>query len=401
MKKMDFLWAGGIENTFINDPFPATGKRLDEYELIDHYGKWQNDVKSFGALSLNSMRWGIPWYRVNPEKGVFDLSWPDQVVDAFLEQGISPIIDLVHYGTPDWIDGAFLHPDYPRYVTDYTSAVIEKLGDRITYITPNNEPYTACEFCGLKKEWPPYGQSYSIFTKIMKQICRGVIHSSRLATEAGLINIHAEVASQGWTNDSSLQHEADWFTALQSLYWDIITGRVTRDHHLNPWLMKYGWTESDQEYFMDNSITIDVMGLNFYPQWSVSELVKAPENRLGENWKRKRTPVGKEKLKEVLRSYWDKYHVPLMITETSVYGSSEEKSQWLMDSVEAVTELKREGLHMVGYTWFPLIDMIDWNYRVEEGRKEDFLMNLGLLTIDRKPYDAMKTMLQVIENSEL
>jgi hypothetical protein len=36
-----FFWATGIEDTFITEPWPATGRTLDEYELTQHYAKWR------------------------------------------------------------------------------------------------------------------------------------------------------------------------------------------------------------------------------------------------------------------------------------------------------------------------------------------------------------------------
>ena len=38
-----FHWGFGIEDTFIGDPHPVTGKVLDEYELTDHYRLWKED----------------------------------------------------------------------------------------------------------------------------------------------------------------------------------------------------------------------------------------------------------------------------------------------------------------------------------------------------------------------
>ncbi|NBK26150.1 MAG: glycoside hydrolase family 1 protein, partial [Spirochaetia bacterium] len=38
-----FLWCCGIEDTFIADPHPRTGKTLDEYELTGHYQNWKAD----------------------------------------------------------------------------------------------------------------------------------------------------------------------------------------------------------------------------------------------------------------------------------------------------------------------------------------------------------------------
>jgi len=75
-----FLWATGIEDTFITDPWPATGRTLEEYELTQHYRFWREDLARVAELGVNSVRYGIPWYRVNPRPGAFDWSWTDEVI---------------------------------------------------------------------------------------------------------------------------------------------------------------------------------------------------------------------------------------------------------------------------------------------------------------------------------
>ena len=72
----EFLWAAGIEDTFV--PQAKNGQRpLDEYELIGHYEHWRDDLHLAKDLGLNAIRWGVPWYKVEPEKGNFDWSWTD------------------------------------------------------------------------------------------------------------------------------------------------------------------------------------------------------------------------------------------------------------------------------------------------------------------------------------
>ncbi len=76
----DFRWAVGIENTFI--PQTRAGhRRLDEYELMDHYRLWRQDIDLAADLGISSIRYGIPWYKVNPRPGVFDWSWTDEVLE--------------------------------------------------------------------------------------------------------------------------------------------------------------------------------------------------------------------------------------------------------------------------------------------------------------------------------
>src|SRR5690348_10361641 len=99
----DFLWAAGIEDTFV--PQVRNGHRpLDEYELLGHYEHWREDIALGRDLGLKAMRWGVPWYKVEPEKGRFDWSWIDEVIPYMVEElGILPIVDLMHYGTPFWM----------------------------------------------------------------------------------------------------------------------------------------------------------------------------------------------------------------------------------------------------------------------------------------------------------
>ena len=106
-----FIWATGIEDTFIVDPYPLTGRTLDEYELTGHYEQWQGDIDRVAELGVAAIRYGIPWYRVEPQRGRFDWSWTDQVLARIAGCGIEPIIDLVHYGTPPWLTGSFFNPE--------------------------------------------------------------------------------------------------------------------------------------------------------------------------------------------------------------------------------------------------------------------------------------------------
>ncbi|HVG00062.1 MAG TPA: hypothetical protein VND68_09505, partial [Chloroflexia bacterium] len=64
-KAADFVWASGIEDSFI--PQTRRGHRpLDEYQLIGHYQHWREDLALAKDLGVNVMRWGVPWYRVEP-----------------------------------------------------------------------------------------------------------------------------------------------------------------------------------------------------------------------------------------------------------------------------------------------------------------------------------------------
>jgi beta-glucosidase len=48
------------------------------------------------------------------------------------------------------------------------------------------------------------------------------------------------------------------------------------------------------------------------------------------------------------------------------------------ETVQAVFNLRKQGVPVVGYTWFPMMTMIDWAYRTGTGPLSDYLLHLGL-----------------------
>src|SRR4028118_731225 len=127
----DFRWCTGIEDTFVPQTRPGM-RALDEYELMGHYEHWKRDLLMAKAAGVSMIRWGIPWYRVEPEQGRFDWSWTDQVIPYIVDElKLEPILDLMHYGTPDWLKRSFVSPRYPSAVAAYAGAVAERYGSLI------------------------------------------------------------------------------------------------------------------------------------------------------------------------------------------------------------------------------------------------------------------------------
>ena len=122
----EFLWAAGIENTFV--PQVRNGGRpLDEFELMGHYKHWREDLSLGNDLGLKAMRWGAPWYKIEPEPGKFDWSWTDKVIPFMVEElKIRPIVDLMHYGCPFWLEREFANKKYPDLVARYAAAFVER-----------------------------------------------------------------------------------------------------------------------------------------------------------------------------------------------------------------------------------------------------------------------------------
>src|SRR5215212_3005339 len=118
-----FWWATGIENTFIPHIRPGF-RALDEYTLTQHYQQWKTDIDLVAETGVRALRWGIPWYRVQPTPDQWNWAWVDEVLDYIVNvKGIIPILDLMHYGTPLWLNNSFINHRYPETVAHYAATV--------------------------------------------------------------------------------------------------------------------------------------------------------------------------------------------------------------------------------------------------------------------------------------
>lgn len=370
----DFHWAVGIENTFIPQERPGL-RALEEYELTQHYRLWREDIDRAADLGVSHIRWGVPWYRVNPQPGQFEWGWVDEVLDYLVNRkGIAPIVDLMHYGTPLWMENAFLEPDYPQHVANYAHTFATRYGELVRYYTPLNEPTVNAEFCGLNGQWPPYLTGESGFVQVLLPIVRGMVLTTAAVRAADPDARFVQVEALGWvwTHDERLQERVETHLARTYLAFDLFTGRVDGNHLLTPFLLQHGAPQNDLIWLQEHAQQVDVLGVNLYP-WSGGEWVMGEDGR-----PHKHGELNGYHLADVLRQAWQRYGLPLMVTETSAKRDIDGRAQWMDETIAAVGQVHGEGIPIIGYTWFPMMTMVDWRYRMEDRPLADYLLHLGL-----------------------
>ena len=377
----NFFWASGIEDTFV--PQTRRGHRaLDEYELMGHYDNWREDILLAKEVGVNSIRWGIPWYKVEPKEGEWDWSWIDEVLPFIVEEcGITLIADLMHYGTPFWLEREFLHPDYPKYVSRYAKEFAKRYGSLVKYYTPLNEPLVNALWAGKRGLWPPYLKGDRGYIKLMLQIARGMIATVEEIKSVDPNAIMVQVEATGLTRADRLELNA---LAIEDqhrgyLCFDLLTGRVHKSHPLFPWLLRNGATIDELREFTHRAIKLDVLGLNFYPQWSTQQLYTDPKGRLAY----RATEQDGSGFATMIEDYYRRYNAPVIVTETSAFGSDDLRLQWLHSSLDAIKRLRENGIPVYGYTWFPMMTMIDWRYRTSSAPMEHFYVELGMYRLKR------------------
>lgn len=377
-----FWWATGIEDTFITAPWPKTGRTLDAYELTDHYGRWDEDLRLMADLGVRTARYGVPWHQINPAPGQWDWSFADKTLSRLLELGIDPIVDLVHYGLPPWIENAYFHPDFPQYMAEYAGRVAERFRGSIFAYTPLNEPRVTSWYCGKLGWWPPFARGWRGFVKVMLAVSRGMVQTvERLrSVDPEIVPVHVDATDLYESADPTLQSEVQHRQEIVFLALDLISGRLRSGHPLHGWLLSSGATEEDLRWFQSHAVDLPLIGINLYPMFSRKILSRS-------KWGlRTRMPrAGADIIDHLGQLYWERYRRPLMITETAADGRLSRRRDWLDTSVAAVKRLRERGVPMVGYTWWPLFALVAWAHRQGAHPVSYYLKQMGLWDLAASP----------------
>lgn len=152
--------------------------RVDELEATGHYKCWERDFELVRDLGIRYLRYGLPIHKTFLGPDQYDWSFADKVLARMHKLGISPILDLVHFGLPDWL-GSFQNPDWPRYLAEYARAVAQRY-PWIWLYTPVNEIYVNAQFSAAFGWWNEQMSSDEAFVTNLKHS----VKASMLAMEA-------------------------------------------------------------------------------------------------------------------------------------------------------------------------------------------------------------------------
>jgi hypothetical protein len=161
-----FMFATGIENSI---PRIKGGRvRVDEMARCGHYERWEEDFALVQELGLSFLRYGPPLHTTLLGPGRHDWSFADAAFGALQRMDIVPIVDLCHFGVPDWI-GDFQNPDFPELFADYAYAFARRF-PWVQLYTPVNEMYICALFSARYGWWNEEGTTDRNFVTALRHI---------------------------------------------------------------------------------------------------------------------------------------------------------------------------------------------------------------------------------------
>jgi dTDP-4-dehydrorhamnose reductase len=366
------LW-GGHECTF-----SRVGDRFRDQTLLTGHQDRLEDLARFADLGIRKLRYPVIWERVAPDHPeIFDWRWSDERLAEIRRLGMEPIVGLLHHGSgPRYTD--LVADNFVDLFAAYAGAVAERHPDVLDW-TPVNEPLTTARFSALYGVWYPHARDEALFWRALLNQVDG----TRAAMAAiRRVNPDARLVQ---TEDLGHHYSTDELTGVAThlnhrrwMTWDLLAGRVTPDHPMHGHLEGYGLGDRLRA-IADNPCPPDVIGVNYYP---TSE--RFLDHRL-DAYPYDRPEVGYHDLTALrlldppspglaglLRQTWDRYRIPIAVTESHLGCTREEQLRWLWQSWETCRNLAAEGMDLRALTAWALLGNIDWNslITVEAGHYE-------------------------------
>lgn len=361
------LW-GGVECTVnrVGDGY------FDQLERNGHARRIE-DLDLFAALGVRALRYPLLWERIAPD-GLenVDWSWADARLARLRELDIRPIVGLVHHGSGPRAT-SLLDPRFPEKLAAYARAVATRYPDIDAY-TPVNEPLTTARFSALYGFWYPHARDVLSFARALFTQCRAVVLSMRAIREVNPSARLVQTDDLGKTYSTPrLKYQADWENERRWLSFDLLAGRLTREHAMWQFFVAAGVDEAELAWFFDNPCPPDIIGINHYltsERFLDERLERYPPATHGGNGRHayadtEAVRVRAEGIAGVrgrLPEAWERYGLPLAVTEVHLGCTREEQLRWFKEVWDAAHELRRtRGIDVRAVTAWSLLGAFNWN----------------------------------------
>lgn len=403
------------------DSFAATPGNVigsaDGAIACDHFHRFESDLRLAASAGFDVWRFSASWARIFPDghgKVNSDgLDFYDRLVDAICENGMLPNLTLYHWELPSSLAdiGGWANPDIASYFAIYAEKLLHRIGDRIHYVAPINEPWCIAWLGHFTGHHAPGIRDIRATARAMHHVplAHGLaVQAIRSACSAkvGLV-VNLEFSQPA----DSLQKNLEAAELYDEIYNQWFLRGILHGYYPSKALagleayMPLGW-END---FGVISQPIDWIGINYYTRKLIAQGSSQkfgdfdeiegdlPKTQMG--WE-----IYSKGLLHFLVSVWDNFAdgLPIFVTENGMAydnfieeGSIEDiaRIEFVNSHLKAVCDAIEYGVDVKGYYLWTFMDNYEWSLGYDK--------HFGIVHIDRetmkrtpkKSYFALKKML--------
>ncbi|MBQ9825487.1 MAG: glycoside hydrolase family 1 protein [Solobacterium sp.] len=418
----------------VSDTAPVPAGTTDFKVAIDHYHRFKEDIALMAEMGFKEFRFSIAWPRIIPngsgEVNQVAVDHYHEVIDECLKYGIEPVVTLYHFDLPQVLQDRY-HGWTDRQCIDdfveYCKVCFKEYGPKVKYFLTINEQnmmvlYQGHMYGDEKDVWK--ANHYMLVAQAQAMIeCHKMCPNSKIGPAPNITAIYP-ASSSPLDNLAAM----DWDQMRNRLFLDTAAFGEYPEALMNWWKDRGVAPEITEE---DKAIlkagNPDFIAFNYYGAGCVKYVGLEEGEKLKAEAKEKKDfmtglmtypglctavknplqeqtsygmgidPVG---LRVTLRQLWERYHLPLLITENGcgVPDKLEEdgtihddyRIDYLRKHIIACREAITDGVDLMGYSPWSAFDLISTHQGITK--------RYGFIYVNRDEFD-LKDMKRIRKDS--
>ncbi|MCI6248181.1 family 1 glycosylhydrolase [bacterium] len=364
-------------------------------DAVDHYHRYEEDIRLMAEAGLNAYRFSIEWARIEPEEGRFDETEVEhyrKVIACCKANGLEPVVTLHHFSSPVWLisKGGWEAETTPADFARYVRFLMERLGSELHYVCTINEANMGVQVAAIAKRY---------MQQMMAQVAKGQVDGG---VQMGL-NMEKMMANQKAMAEETMQvfgvAKAECFTSPRTAHGDelvmeahkaaravirevcphIKLGLTLSLHDIQALEGGEGPAQKDWDDEFTHYLPLiegdDFLGVQNYTRsrYDANGSMPAPD---GAELTQMNYEFYPQALEHVLRTVAKSFHGDLIVTENGVATADDTRRvAFIEQALTGVQNCLADGLPIKGYFYWSLMDNFEW--------QKGFAMQFGLIAVDR------------------
>lgn len=370
-------------------------------EAVDHYHRYEEDIRLMAEAGLNAYRFSIEWARIEPKQGEFDeneIAHYRKVIACCKENGVEPVVTLHHFTSPAWVisRGGWENEEVVDWFANYVQYVVKHLGSELRYICTINEANMRLQLAALMEKYkskmaggqqeaknaPKEGdvQVGLNLDQGMNTMMLGMMECAKAFGLQDPRGIHTFVSMCTPEGDILVMkaHQAAK-KVIKELYPNIKVGLTLSLHDMQPAVggedAAHKEWEEEFSHYLPYIAEDDFLGVQSYTRQCFDEKGN------------KYTPEGVEltqmgyefypqAIANVVRAAAKEFKGDLIVTENGVATADDSRRQeYIKEATAGLQACITDGIPLKGYLHWSLMDNFEW--------QKGFSMQFGLIAVDR------------------
>ena len=368
-------------------------------EAVDHYNRYEEDIKLLARAGLNCYRFSIEWARIEPVEGEFDereVEHYRNVLNCCKKNGVTPIVTLHHFTSPKWLisKGGWEAETTVEYFKRYCFYIAEKLGDELEYVVTINEANMGLQLAAIAKRYMkelllPKKKKSTDGNDGKAQV--GIDLKKMLENQkiAALENVEVFGVEKLNTFVSQRTPEGDLLImrahcaardAMKAICPKLKIGLSLSLHDMQP--LKGGEKHAKKEWYAEFGHYLpyiqedDFLGVQNYTRNRYGRFgqINPPKDAELTQMSYEFYP---EAIGNVVRSVAKEFKGDIIVTENGLASADDTRRvEFIRRAVTSVQDCIKDDIPVKGYCYWSLLDNFEW--------QKGFGMTFGLIAVDRK-----------------